>query len=311
MMLSSVARRIYWMARYLERAEDTARLVNVYTGLMLDLPRSVQLGWPRLVVLMGAGEAYAELGGGDDERAVTNYMLLDARNPSSVVSCLAAARESVRTTRDVLPSELWEAINTVHRHAGVADGQATRSARHRYLTRVIDGCQHIAGMLDGTMPHDSAHDFVRLGRMLERADMTTRILDVGVVAAPVAEEQLAAVEGIVWIHVLRALSAYQAYRRTGELGAEARQVATFLLCDDAFPRSVRHCLAELATRVARLPRPGAAAAAIRALQARLDDLPLADIDTPALLDLSDQLQVGLGEVHEHITQTWFHIQAPA
>ena len=311
MMLSSVAERVYWMARYLERAEDTARLVNVYTGLMLDLPRQVRLGWERLVVILGGEQTYRANGGGGHERDVIAFLINDPTHPSSMVACLGHARENIRTTRDVLPSEVWETINALHRHASVADVNASRSARYRTLTRVIEGCQHIAGMLHGTMPRDAAYEFVRAGRMLERADMTTRVLDGGVLAAPIAGQQAAAVEGIVWIHVLRALSAYQAFRRTGELGADTAQVAAFLLCDGAFPRAVRHCLNELTESFGRLPRPAAPLAAAGAALALLDALDLSTADAQALLDLSDQIQVALGEVHDHITRTWFEAPAPA
>lgn len=305
-MLARVAERVYWMARYLERAEDTARLVDVYTSLLLDLPRQIRLGWGDLVRLTGAAKRFAKRDEIPDENTVVRFLLTDAENPSSVISCLIGARENVRTTRDVLPSELWESVNALHQyaHQSAATGP-DRGARHDYLSRIVDGGHHINGMLHGSMSRDETYAFTLLGRMLERADMTTRIVDVGVSAVPAIQEAPDAHDGIVWIHVLRALSGYQAYRQRGHLGADSNSVARFLLADATFPRSVRHCVMDMAATLSHLPRGGAAAATAATLVEHLAGADVRGAEPAGLLELSDVVQVHLGALHTKIAGTWF------
>lgn len=311
-MLSRVAERVYWMARYLERAEDTARLVDVYTSLLLDLPRQIRLGWGDLVRLTGAAKRFAQRDEIPDEIAVVRFLLTDVENPSSVISCLTHARENVRTTRDVLPSELWESVNALNQYAcqSAATGP-DRGARHDYLSRIVDGGHHITGMLHASMSRDETYGFMLLGRMLERADMTTRIVDVGVSAVPAMQEAPDAHDGIVWIHVLRALSGYQAYRQRGHLGADSSSVARFLLADSTFPRSVRHCVMDIAATLGQLPRGEAAAATAAALVEQLAGADVRGAEPSNILALSDLVQVHLGALHTRIAGTWFGAEANA
>lgn len=177
-MLSRVAHNIYWMARYLERAEDTARIINVNTNLLLDLPRSMTFGWLPLIFIVGAEKQFFEKEPNRlaDEITVVKFLIGDVDNPGSILRSLAAARENLRTTRDVTPQEAWEMINGLYIFA--RDHLPTRRGRFEFLRRIIHGAQQINGLLAGSMSRTAAYDFVKLGRFLERADMTTRILDV-------------------------------------------------------------------------------------------------------------------------------------
>ncbi|MCC9003169.1 MAG: alpha-E domain-containing protein, partial [Candidatus Competibacter sp.] len=177
-MLSRVAQNIYWMARYIERAEDTARIINVNTNLLLDLPRNMTFGWLPLIFIVGAEKQFFEKDPNRlaDESTVVKFLISDSDNPGSIISSLASARENLRTTRDTVPQEAWEQINGLYIFA--RDHVPTRRGRFEFLRRVIHGAQQINGMLAGSMSRTAAYDFVWLGRFLERADMTTRILDV-------------------------------------------------------------------------------------------------------------------------------------
>ena len=311
-MLSRVAERVYWTARYLERAENTARLVGVYTNLLLDLPKGYTVGWHTLIGITGSEEPFRHSHAQADERSVVRFLLTDTANPSSVLSALASARENARTTRDLFPAEAWEAVNELHLYAREhAAGGVNRSQQHDYLTQITVGCQRLAGLFAGAMSHDAAYDFLRLGRNLERADMTTRILDVGVATLQEHDGADSALLSTLWINVLRSLSAYQMYRRHVRAPVNGRDVAAFLLRDAEFPRAVRYCVDELAAALGRLPRgeaPLAAAARIGRLLAETDPKL---IDRAALHRFIDDLQLELGHQHGAIAATWFPAPAPA
>ena len=167
-MLSRVAENIYWMARYIERAEDTARLVNVTTNLVLDLPKKVSFEWGTLVDITGYGDIFKERYGVADERNVVRFMVGEVNNPGSVIRSLDLARENARTIRDIIPRESWEQINNFYlkSKANLQQG-LSRSGRYDYLRWTILGAQTITGMLAGTMNHDAGYDFLRMGRNLE------------------------------------------------------------------------------------------------------------------------------------------------
>jgi uncharacterized alpha-E superfamily protein len=178
-MLSRVAETIYWIGRYQERAENTARLITVNTNLMLDLPPKVAPGWDALIHLLGCYEFYLERHPEFTERRVANFLISDESNPSSIISTLSALRENARTIREILPREAWESINSYYQTALESKQSSfSRPGRQSYLQHIITGSQLMTGLLAGSMNHDTAYYFLNLGRKLKRADMTTRIIDV-------------------------------------------------------------------------------------------------------------------------------------
>ncbi len=137
-MLSRVAERVYWMGRYVERAESTARLVNAYTSQMMDLPRGAEPGWKHLVDIMGSTELFEARATGYDERATVGFLVADAANPGSILTSIAQARENVRTSRDVVPTEAWEYTNELFLYARAnADGTITRGPRFSVLKQIV------------------------------------------------------------------------------------------------------------------------------------------------------------------------------
>ena len=255
-MLSRVAQNIYWMARYIERAENTARLVNVNTHLQLDLPREVRPGWSPLIEITGSAPLFHQLYPDADERNVVRFLIADLSNPSSLLSAIAQARENARTIRDIIPREAWEQVNEMYL-AAKAQLPAGLSQRRRYdyLKSVILAAQQITGLLAGTMTHDYGYDFLRMGRNLERCDMTTRIIDVR--SANLLQEQsgdLAPFETIQWMSVLKSLTGYQMYRRHMQVAVRRIEVLQFLLQNRQFPRACYHCLGEAEACLRDLPR---------------------------------------------------------
>ena len=307
-MLSKVAERVYWTARYIERVENTARLVAVYTNLLLDLPKGVNLGWYNLVLISSLENTFTERYKVQDERNVVKFLLADEKNPVSVVSSLNMVRENVRTTRDVVPVETWELINELSIFLNENSGKAlNRGQRHDCLEGIIRGCQRINGLLYGTMAHDEAWDFLRLGRNLERADMTTRLLDAGC-AAILQTEAEAAVNSrqIIWGNVLRSLGGEQSYRRKLRTAVQGRDVANYLLEDPQFPRTLRHCLNAIADSATKLPRSEPVTQAIKALQGRVfEAVPYEDLGAP-MREYLNTLQVELGHLHSAFARQWFN-----
>lgn len=152
-MLSRMAENMYWFARYLERAENVARLVTVTTNLMLDLPRQVTADWGPLVDITGSREAFMKRHGEISEHRVVQFLLADRDNPGSLISSLTKARENLRTTRDIVPAEAWEQINRIHLMAQDKMGEAlSRRGRHEFLQAIVGHCQQIVGLLGGDEP---------------------------------------------------------------------------------------------------------------------------------------------------------------
>jgi len=304
-MLSRVAERLYWMARYIERAENTARLVNVYANLMLDLPRGVGIEWKQLIEITGSTSQYRLRTFG--EQRVVKFMLSDRNNPSSIFSSIAAARENVRTTRDLVPSEGWEHVNELYLFARKKLEQKNpRKNLYQVLSDVVMRCQQITGLLAGTMSHGDAYQFVRLGRNLERADMTSRILDVGsaTLIAPGAAE-LQRLENRLWTNILRAMSAHQMYRQTVRRGVRGKDVVSFLVHDTRFPRAIAHCLQEIRGCLETLPRHEAATELVIAIRERKAETDVAELLDNGLQRFMDDLQRDFSTLHNAIYETWF------
>ncbi len=308
-MLSRVAERIYWAARYLERVENTARLVSVYANLLLDLPRGVNIDWYNLVIINGGTAEFEERFKNQDERNVVKFLLADETNSSSMLSSLNMMRENIRTTRDVVPADTWELVNELFIFVKDHMQQAVnRSGRHDFLDEIINGCQQINGLLSGTMSQDAAWEFLRLGRNLERADMTTRILDAGSAALIHAEMKDGInLPQIIWGNVLRSVSADQAYRRTVRGPVTGRDVATFLLEDEYFPRTVVFCLDHMLDSVSKLPQNEALHKQfVNAQRKVINVVDYSDLGEP-FRDYINDLQLLIANLHKSIVDNWFSI----
>jgi uncharacterized alpha-E superfamily protein len=307
-MLSKVAERIYWTARYLERVESTARLVSIYDKLLFDLPRRVNIGWYNLIVINGIEAGFNEQYSVRDERNVMKYLLGEKSNPGSIVSSLNAIRENIRTSRDVVPFEIWELINELSMYVGENLQQGiNRSKRHEFLEEVIQGCQTILGLIYGTMPHDSAWEFMRLGRYLERADMTTRNLDAGVAAVIQTEDDEFSVNShqIIWGNVLRSLNADQSYRRKCRASVSNTLVVRYLLENEEFPKSVGYCIGAIIDSCNRLPNSKALLDELAVIKDKIYTHREDDLMGEPLRNYLNDLQILIGHVNRSIAQEWF------
>jgi uncharacterized alpha-E superfamily protein len=312
-VLSRVAENLYWLARYLERAENTARLINVNTNLLLDLPKTVQPGWAPLIEIAGSEEFFRGLYPEADERSVVRFLIGDSNNPGSILSSLNQARENCRTVRDFMPREAWEQVNELYlsSKSNLASGIGHRR-RYEYLRQLILGVQQITGLLSGTMTHDEGYAFMRMGRNLERADMTIRIIDVrSANLLPKQKTELTPFENIQWMSVLKSLSAYQMYRRAMQVRVRRPDVLRFLIKERLFPRAFYHALMEVESCLLVLPRRKVPLGQLQDLQELVRESQPDALDQQSLHEFIDRLERGLIALHGEISATYFLAGAAA
>lgn len=241
-MLSRTADAIFWMSRYVERAENVARFVDVNLNLMMETP-SAQQQWMPLVATTGDHETFAARYGKPTQENVIRFLAFDEENPNSILSCLRAARENARSTREITSSEMWEQLNTFYLFVVEASQHgAGVESHHPFFTKVKESSHTFNGITDATMTHGEAWHFLHMGRMIERADKTSRILDVKYfILLPSAAQVGTPVDEIQWSAVLRSASAFEMYRkRHGRISPTG--IVDFLLFDHEFPRAARFCL---------------------------------------------------------------------
>jgi uncharacterized alpha-E superfamily protein len=314
-MLSRSAESLYWMARYLERAENTARLINATQQLLLDLPPGASFGWKTLTHIVGLDKLFKQSYSEPDESSVVDFLMASQRNPGSIQSCIRFARENCRTMRDVLPRDLWERVNSMYlasrRYSQPGIG---RKDRRQMLEELICDRHSVSGVLANCMSHDVAYQFIGLGEHIERADMTTRILDIQSAILMPSESTPANAElGLLWVGVLNSLSGLQMYRRhaasagSGDGGITGERVLQYLICDPHFPRSVVYCLDAIETHLAELPHNMDPLRALRPARRRTDKLSTEDLSLANQHEFLDAVQSDLAQIHDAIARAYFHL----
>lgn len=310
-MLARVVESVYWLSRYLERAENTARIIGVNTNLLLDLPGGIAPGWLPLVDISGNRAEFDAVSKAKStpgaERDVVHFLIADKANPGSICSSLHFARENARTLREILPSEAWELLNEFFSEftRDLATGINKRT-RLDFLDRIVVSLQTLAGMLDGTMNRNDAYTFGSLGRNLERADMTSRIVDVrSAQLLPAETPELRPFESVQWMSVLKSLSGYQMYRLRMRTRVRRTDVLQFLLRDDQFPRSCQFCLMQLERSLGNLPRNEAVLEALAGAARFVARASFDTLDQPGLHELIDNIQLHINNVHNMIAEIYF------
>lgn len=262
LLLSRLAENLYWIGRYMERAENTARLLNVNYYATLESAGRVREHWRPLLELTGGEGPVIERYGRVDTRSATTWLAFDLDNPSSIASSLARARQNARGLRDRIPSEMWEALNRSYLNlcfetGGVMD----RDGLYEYCVAAREASQFFFGIAFATLPRDEGWSFLRSGQMLERADNTVRVLqarldspDDPAAAGGPADPTWRALQEQRWVSVLKGASAFEAYRKSVHSGIDPRGVAGFLLFDESFPRSVRYSAENLHDALTQIDR---------------------------------------------------------
>ena len=243
-LLARDAECIFWLARFVERAENLARILEVNETYSRD--RRGSQDWLSIVQLNADEERFAESHAKASGEAVLRFYLSDAANPTSIVSVLANARENARALRPLISTEMWVQLNIFYnRVKAIEAGTLMPGSVSRVLAEIKEACQTFTGVTEGTFFRDQAWYFYRLGRYIERADQTTRLLDTKYHLLTRPGAAASAGEVGQWHAVLRSASGYHAFRRVHSSDLTAARVAGFLLFNPAFPRSVYLCLREV------------------------------------------------------------------
>ena len=311
-MLSRVANSVYWMSRYVERAENVARFIDVNYNLTIGEPDTLGNQWAPLVYTTGDHKSFEKRYDVINRDNVLRFLLFDTENPNSIISCVADARENARTIREVIPSVVWEQLNRFHlmvRSASQVNGMLDQP--QEFCDQVRSASHLIVGATDATMSHGEAWHFARLGRHLERADKTSRIVDVQYfLLLPDASDVGTALDVVRWSALLNSASALEMYRRHfGKIVPE--RVADFLILNRLFPRSIHFCLMKSQRSLHQITGNDVGTFANRAEQflgrlcANMNYASIKDIISQGLHEYIDSFQQQLNLVGEAICEEFF------
>jgi uncharacterized alpha-E superfamily protein len=307
-MLARHAESLFWAGRYIERAEDTARMLDVtYHGLLEAMPWEAERAWMDLLTVLRSGEAFSRLERPVRAATVSEFLVFDPDNPGAITSVVARARENARSARELVPTELWEAINGFHLELRARNLRAeVEVAPHDLYGFVKRECQGISGVAAETMPRDDSWRFLMLGWMLERAEMTCRLLD-----ARYSQLVTAGATGGFhhWLSTLKSASGSEAFRRQYRASMAPADVVEFLLLSRTFPRSVLFCLRSAEDELGRLEAGRSSLTRPQRLLGRTRaDLEYLDVPELLATDLHvylDRLQDGVRQVAEAVALQYF------
>jgi len=310
-MLSRVANAFYWGSRYIERADNVARFVDVNQSITLGGTNQ----WAPLIYASGDEQPFAERYGEFSTHNVLQFLLFDDQNSNSILSCVNRARENARTIRDMLSAPMWEAINRFYLRVREAAWNADEILINpsTFLERVKRFSHEIIGVTEATMSHGEAWNFARIGRLLERADKTSRILDVKYfILLPDPSHVGSTLDVVQWSALLESTSALHMYRkRFGRISH--RSVAEFLMLDEHFPRSMHYCVAQAERSLHEITgspldcQLETVEQEIADCRTRLENAVIGDIIQTGLHEFIDAFQLGLNAIGEAINARFFEI----
>ena len=276
----------------------------------MDIPRGAEPGWDIMVRILDAQPVFEERFRAANEQNVLKLLIADADAPCSIPAAVKAARENVRTTRDVLPEEAWELVNEFYLFTrDSAEKSVGRRNRHAFLDETISRCQMINGLILSTLSRDHAYRFIKLGQLLERADMVTRVIDVGAGDILDREGAYEAIDPLLWGALLQALSAMSAYRREVGPIVEKNAAVDFVFMQATFPRSVRFCIRGIREELKPLSNNKAALRVVERIHRRLRNFEAERMTRPELHAFIDDLQLQINALHQAFQDTWFQPEA--
>ncbi|AMA08274.1 MULTISPECIES: alpha-E domain-containing protein [unclassified Picosynechococcus] len=312
-MLSRVADSIYWLNRYVERAENVARFVEVNLTLLLDTTTTTNY-WQALITTTGDSALFRESYGEATSENVLQFLTFDQNYPSSIVSCLKRARENAHAVRANISSEMWEQLNELYHTVQRAASQPmTLEERYQFYPAIRMGSHLFAGIMEATMSHNEGWHFGQLGRLLERADKTARILDVKYfILLPSLQDVGSPLDNLQWIALLKSASAYEMYRKR-QHRITPENVAAFLILDAQFPRSICFSLLEAQKSlhcIAGTPVGSWSCSSERSLGrlcSALDYMTMDEIFDQGLHEFLDDLQSKLNRVGQDIYEDFIAV----
>jgi uncharacterized alpha-E superfamily protein len=312
-MLSRVANSIYWMSRYLERADNVARFIDVNVHLMLDMGlEGASTQWLPLVNASGDESNFQKRYNKADEKSVVRFLTFDKENPNSIINCIQNARENARTVREVIPSDLWEAINLLYHTVEKHSRKRRIDNLQEFLDDIRRSSHMVAGLIHNNMSHGEGWHFARMGKMLERADKTARMLDVKYfLLLPQNETVDSPHDAVEWGAVLKSANAFEMYRKQFHR-VNYRNVVQFLMLDAHFPRSMAFCVATASASLDKITEMTGVAMRAQKEMAILHNS-LSHTDTDAVLvsglhDFIDIFQFNLNVVDQSIYDSFFSMK---
>jgi uncharacterized alpha-E superfamily protein len=307
-LLSRVAESVYWMSRYMERAENVARFIGVNLHLQLDLPLEPAHQWQPLIDTSGDTADFLQRYGEATQANVIKFLTLDAENANSIYSCLRAARENARSVRETISSEMWEQINRMYLRVQSLPDTAWAPED---LSDIRYGCHLFQGLTDNTLSQNEAWHFVRLGGRMERADKISRILDVKYfILLPSATVVGTPYDDLHWAAVLKSVSGFEMYRKKyGRISPP--DIVDFLVMDREFPRAIRYCIhgADESLHAITGVRTGSFSCRseqlMGLLRAELDFTSVDHVIHDGLHEYLDGLQVKMNAIGESLAEDFF------
>jgi uncharacterized alpha-E superfamily protein len=313
-MLSRVANSIYWMARNVQRAENIARFIEVTQHVILDQPDSTIDQWEPLVRATGDEDYFAEHYGDFTPFNVQQFLTFDREYRSSILTSITNARENARTVREAISSEAWEQLNTFYHFVRDFDGGGNAQPDASFYTAIVQNSYLFNGILDGTMTRNTGWRFANVGRMIEGADKTSRILDVKyfTLLRNVTEVNTT-FDDLLWSAVLRSVSGFEMFRKEYH-ALTVERVVEFLVLNGDFPRAIYHCVREMRSSLRKIegPVPETQNEAILKTTALIERLKVQDtksIINGGLHEFIDSLQNSLNEIGAAINSTYFESRA--
>ncbi|MDB9315991.1 alpha-E domain-containing protein [Spirulina sp. CS-785/01] len=308
-MLSRVADSIYWLNRYIERADNIARFVDVNLNLMLDLPVVQQ--WQPLVTTTGDYKYFSEHYSEATPENVIHFLSFDEAYPNSIISALRLARENARSIRETISSEMWEEVNSFYMMVKEAASTNHIDMLPEIFARVKLASHRFAGVMDATMTHNEGWHFGQLGRLLERADKTTRMLDVKYyILLPSAQWVGTSLDQVQWMALLKSASAYEMYRKQ-QHRINPPAVAEFLILNREFPRSIHFCLAQAEQSLHQITSTPVGTwcnppeRALGRICSELGYLTIEDVIEQGLHEFLDGLEQKMNDVGDKVSSTFF------
>ena len=312
-MLSRVANSIYWMARYVERAENLARFIDVTLHVILDLPDKEGEQWRPLVFTTGDEEYFAEHYGEVTARNVLQFLTFDREYHSSILTSLRNARENARTVREAISSEAWEQLNTYYHFVRDAAASGEVVANTDFYDTVRQHSHLFHGILDATMTRGTGWHFANVGRLLERADKSSRILDVKyfTLLRNVSDVDTT-FDDLLWSAVLRSVSGFEMFRKRYHT-LTIHRVVEFLILDRRFPRTILYCVQETLNSLLEIagpvsPEQNEAILKARALVDRLQSTDADSIINSGMHEFIDSVQGELNDIGSAIHDTYFIVR---
>ncbi len=307
-MLSRVANSIYWLNRYIERAENIARFVDVNLNLLLDSVVVDDRQWEPIVITTGDLDIFRSRYGAATAQNVVQFLTYDEKYPNSILSCLQSARHNARSVREIISSETWEQVNSFYFMVKEAAEAKVKPDLPGFFAAVKMASHQFAGVMDATMSHNEAWHFGQIGRSIERADKTARILDVKYFII-LPNGVGSALDELQWISLLKSASAYEMYRKTYRRISPS-DIARFLIFDREFPRSIQYCLnsAEKCLHLISGSRSNtwcnSAEHQLGKLRSELDFMSIEEIIEIGLHEFLDRTQSRLNSVSQEISDTF-------